>query len=240
MIHRRIPVWHLIVFATLSVCDLIATTWLLNSNAETIYESNPVAGWWLRQFGWPGLASFKAIAVFAVIGLASVIYRYRPDTARGVLTFGSATVLCVVFYSAGLAGYVCASSESRDLAELRAMETSNQRLDHALMDAGEFLRAKRDITSQVLAGSRDPVEAVQQLAAHYQARDPYWMESLRRQHPGLSDDQCIAVNFLTFSRGLSEDTPAAAARCRKVHAEIREVFDVSIGPATLTKARGHE
>jgi hypothetical protein len=109
-----------LLFAALSLTDLSLTWWLLSHSDGQVYESNPVARWWLANHGWLGLAGFKVVGVLLVIGLAAVISRYRPRAAGRVLGFACAALTVVVLYSASLCrGISRAPEEPQPVAEER-------------------------------------------------------------------------------------------------------------------------
>ena len=89
------------LYAALSVADLLFTHRLLTAN-ELAYESNPVAGVWLEQYGWAGLAAFKAASVVVFAGALLIVVRRRPRVATGVVAAGCAVLLSVTTYSHGL------------------------------------------------------------------------------------------------------------------------------------------
>ena len=89
MLRQRIPQSvKQLLFVVLSLADLALTWWLFTSSNGQVDEANPLARWWLAQFGWLGLAAFKAGVVVLVVGLAGLIGRSRPRTAGRVLDLG--------------------------------------------------------------------------------------------------------------------------------------------------------
>lgn len=94
---------HLTLFFALSAADLVLTWWLVVHTGNEVYESNPVAAWWLARYGWAGLTVFKGMAVLLVTGLATLISVSRPQSGGRVLAFGCAAVGAVVCYSTFLA-----------------------------------------------------------------------------------------------------------------------------------------
>src|SRR5438105_5346392 len=102
MVARLLHPYKLTLFLTLSVADLVLAWWLIVQTGNEIYESNPVAAWWLTRYGWVGLAVFKALAVLLVTGLAALISLSQPRVGGRVLGFGCAAVGAVVCYSAFL------------------------------------------------------------------------------------------------------------------------------------------
>jgi hypothetical protein len=86
------------LFLFLSLADLFLTWRLLQSSGE-MYESNPIAEWWLSCYGWAGLAGFKIGMALAVAILATAISLARPRTGGRVLAFACAALAVVVLYS---------------------------------------------------------------------------------------------------------------------------------------------
>jgi hypothetical protein len=99
----RIPNLGLMsLFVFLSMADLALTGELLHSSHGSIYESNPVANWWLNAYGWPGLVGFKLFIVLFIVSLVALISRLRPKTAGRFLGFACAALTVVVIYSGNL------------------------------------------------------------------------------------------------------------------------------------------
>jgi hypothetical protein len=93
----------LLLFVLLSMADLFLTWLLVTGTGGQVYESNPVANYWLASYGWLGLGVFKAGMVSVVSTLVLVISRYRPRTGERVLLFACSTLTVVVLYSCFLA-----------------------------------------------------------------------------------------------------------------------------------------
>src|SRR6202008_305740 len=87
----------------LSLLDLLITTYLLYWSNGPFYEGNPLAKWFLDEFGWSGLTLFKLSTIVFVMSLTIVIYKYRPPVGRRVLGFGCTVLAIVVTYSGALA-----------------------------------------------------------------------------------------------------------------------------------------
>src|SRR5579871_3655116 len=102
MLARVLHPYQLTVFFILSALDLVLTWWLIVQTGNEIYESNPVAAWWLSRYGWAGLAIFKGLAVLAVTLLAVLISLSRPRVGGRILAFGCLAVGAVVCYSSYL------------------------------------------------------------------------------------------------------------------------------------------
>ena len=59
------------LFLFLSLTDLFLTWRLLLQSHGQVYESNPIADWWLSNYGWSGLAAFKIAMALSVAVLAT-------------------------------------------------------------------------------------------------------------------------------------------------------------------------
>jgi hypothetical protein len=78
---KRVSIAGLVVYAVLSVTDFVQTYALIESTGGVVYEANPVAAGWLDQYGWTGLAVYKAAAVLLVVGTIGLLVRRRPPAA---------------------------------------------------------------------------------------------------------------------------------------------------------------
>jgi hypothetical protein len=96
-----------LLFLLLSLADLALTYWLLRQSDRQIYEANPVARWWLVQYGAAGLACFKGAVALAVLILVAFIARHRPRAAGRILVFACLSLVLVVVYSATLCPAAC-------------------------------------------------------------------------------------------------------------------------------------
>ena len=65
----------------------------------TIVESNPVARWFINQWGFVGMAGFKLTLTLIVVVIAEFVGRQRPGVARGLLIGGTIVVGYVVVHS---------------------------------------------------------------------------------------------------------------------------------------------
>jgi hypothetical protein len=91
-------------FGLASALDAAITVIALRQSAAgemrlSIVESNPVARWFLHEWGAAGLIGFKAAMTAFVIVIAWIVGRSRPDVARGLLVGGTIVVGAVVVYS---------------------------------------------------------------------------------------------------------------------------------------------
>jgi hypothetical protein len=190
------PVRKLVLFALLNTADLGLTWYLLRAGGGTVYESNPVAAWWLGRYGWVGLAGFKAAMMAVTAGLGVFIFFRRPRTGHRVLTFGCAALAAVVLYS----GYLCHDLRRQpgdlDPSEATRFQGNLERMDADLRRA----QAYRDVLTEVIAdvrGGRCALsEGVARLAATEQANDATWMTRLRFYYPGRGDRECLAITLV--------------------------------------------
>jgi hypothetical protein len=91
------------LFVVLSMTDLYLTWRLLVDSHGKVYESNPVANWWLTSFGWPGLVCYKLFLVCFIVSVVLLISRFRPHSGGRFLGFACAVLTAVVLYSGSLA-----------------------------------------------------------------------------------------------------------------------------------------
>ncbi|MBX9627994.1 MAG: DUF5658 family protein [Gemmataceae bacterium] len=99
---NRLWLAGLAVFVALSATDFVQTYALIETGGGAVYESNPVAGRWLEQYGWVGLAAYKAAAVLVVAGAVVVLAGRSRRAATGVAAVACAAVLGVTVYSRDL------------------------------------------------------------------------------------------------------------------------------------------
>jgi hypothetical protein len=88
------------LYTALSAADFLQTYALIEGG--TGHEANPVAAGWLRDYGWAGLAAFKAAMTMTVFGSVLLLARRRPPVAARVLGLGCGVLLAVGVYSRGL------------------------------------------------------------------------------------------------------------------------------------------
>lgn len=102
---RHLPLEHeTAVYVLLSALDVFMTYLLLRSNMGrenglVIYESNPVARFFLHSWGMRGMIYFKFAMVAFVCVVTQVIAARRLETARRVLKIATVVVAGVVIYS---------------------------------------------------------------------------------------------------------------------------------------------
>ena len=95
---RTLCIGGLVLFGVLSLLDLYLT-WQVIQRSGRIYEANPIAGAWLREFGWQGLIVFKIAAMTVLAASVFILYRRRPLTAAAVVVFACLAVGSVALYS---------------------------------------------------------------------------------------------------------------------------------------------
>jgi hypothetical protein len=92
----------LIVFAILGAVDFIQTYTLVQRSGGQVYESNPLAATWLKDYGWYGLAVFKAGTTLVVATIVLILRRKKPRVAAVIATTAFLSVLAVAIYSRNL------------------------------------------------------------------------------------------------------------------------------------------
>src|SRR5262249_53364438 len=164
---------YLAFFTVLSLADYGLTWHLLGRTGGAAYEANPVANWWLQHFGWPGLALFKLTTVLLVSGLGVLIYRYRPSTARRLLTFA-----CGLLPAGGLSGgcLACAAAalpaaqgRDEDLLPRRRPPAAKPRRSNA------YSLVLERVATDVVARRCTLRQAVAELSRAEKAHDPAWL-----------------------------------------------------------------
>jgi hypothetical protein len=115
-----VPLSKLILFGVLSVADFLLTWGLIEGGGGQVYETNPIADWWLQSYGWSGLAFFKFLIVGVFTASAVLICLHRPRAGRHLVTFGCVAVAVVVIYSCVLTGFVHAAQPDpgKDLSKM--------------------------------------------------------------------------------------------------------------------------
>src|SRR5262249_61113474 len=95
---RSVGFAGLVLFGLLSFLDLYLS-WQVGPRSGRIPEGNPIAGAWLRKFGWQGLIVFKLAAMTVLAASVLILYRRRPMTAAAVVVFACLAVGSVALYS---------------------------------------------------------------------------------------------------------------------------------------------
>jgi hypothetical protein len=98
----RILTSRFLLFAALSIADLILTFVLLYQGGGVVIEGNPVANALLMHYGQAGMVAFKLADVVLVGWLVLLLGLSRPEAARRLLSAGCAIVGLVTLYSSWL------------------------------------------------------------------------------------------------------------------------------------------
>lgn len=88
-----------LLYVLVSSLDLFMTYILLSQSGGVFMEANPVARFFIAEWGAKGMVYFKFSMVAFVCVLAQIIARYRPRSARWLLLGATALVSVVVVYS---------------------------------------------------------------------------------------------------------------------------------------------
>jgi hypothetical protein len=184
--HRR----KMYLFLALSLGDF-ALTWLLLNRGGGAYESNPAAAWWLEQFGWFGLVSFKLGMCAVAMTLISAVSRRNPHAAGRILFFACSALLAVVAYSGSLVPKVFAQAEAEERIEAR-----NRKLDNEITRSRDYYSTLIDLRDELLAEHCGLFDAVAVLMETERVREPQWYEGLSSAYPGYSKPELVAIRLL--------------------------------------------
>jgi hypothetical protein len=211
-----------LLFALLSGADLLLTWWLLDHSAG-VFESNPLACWWLARYGWLGLAAFKASVATLVLVLAVVVCRHRPRVAGRLLQFGCGTLVLVVLYSGSLCWAVARSPEEREIAAARQQ---GQQLQERSREAETYGVLLEQAGEELIAGKSSLSQAVQQLQDSKMGRNPAWLRKLAEVYRGRSPQECLAANLIQRLVASRQEDPQAA-RC--IAQRLQREFEFTYG-----------
>jgi hypothetical protein len=195
MVTRSFPARPLVLFALLSTADFFLTRHLLTHGSGAVYESNPVAVWWLANYGWMGLATFKMAAVACVALLGVVIYLHRPRTGRRLLGFGCLTLAGVVLYSVYLVGQMHRHSTETVLEETTLLNEA-QSLDTEFDRSMAYRKELVQVTDDLVAHRCTLAEATARLESSERGREPKWRETLRVVYRLDNDSECFAASIV--------------------------------------------
>jgi hypothetical protein len=93
------------LFVLVSALDVFMTCILLHhqtADGRQFYESNPIASFFLRQWGLPGMALYKFALVSLVAAIVQFVAGERIVTARRLCGFATVLSCLVVLYSLSL------------------------------------------------------------------------------------------------------------------------------------------
>jgi hypothetical protein len=206
------------LFVALGLVDLGVTWYLLQISGGHIYESNPVARWWLDRWGWAGLVGFKLGLIVLATSAIALVARWRPRAAAGTLAFSCAATFAVIVYSCTLFRAIPRYAQLYPVRDDATVEAEGRRFDE-LIRQGNLYRAALDQAAGDFLLGRCTLEAgVARLAATPKGRDRAWLDKLREVYPGSSDTECLIASLLDRARALLREKPdeygAAGARLR--------------------------
>jgi hypothetical protein len=197
------------LFAALGLVDLGLTCYLLRASPGHIYESNPLAQWWLARWGWAGLVAFK----LALLGLATVaialVARSRPVIAARVLTFSCLATFAVIVHSCSLLPSIPRHAGGPPRCDEATIAAEGRWLDEQLRRIKAYRLVLSQAAEELLAGRSTLDAAVARLAATERGQDPAWLTNLRKVYPGRSDAGCLEASLLDHARALQADKPPA-------------------------------
>jgi hypothetical protein len=222
-----LPSCKVLAFSFLSLLDLGLTAQLLSSGDGSVYESNPVASWFLAHYGWSGLAAFKMGLVALVLFLSTTISIYRPRAGRRVLSFACVAVLPVVVYSSALAGCLqwCPEHAQKVVQQLLERRTS---LISEIHETAAYADLVRSLSDELAAGRCGLPTAVERLQSMARAQDPRWLAILHDRYPGKSDAACLAASLVTATLHGQEGDSAARSRASFLAAELESTHGVVV------------
>ncbi len=116
----------LVLCAALSVADWSLTWALIHGSNGEVYESNPVAAWCLKWYGWPGLALFKTVCTGTFAGAVCLLIQRQPRAGVRVVTLAILTLVLVNAYSIGLLTQLHHATRSFRVAHVPAAKMTFQ------------------------------------------------------------------------------------------------------------------
>jgi hypothetical protein len=228
----KLPLGRLGLFAALSAADLALTLFLIGRTQGVVYESNPLAGWWLDRHGWLGLAAFK-VGLVGLVGVVTVLLaRRRPRAAGRLLGFGCGAVAVVVLYSCSLArAYVTGAND--EAFEIQRLVASSEHLSSELEKGDRYRDVLQELSREAGAGTLDLAAGVARLRQTEKAHDPAWLDQLRVTDD-LTDDECLAANIISFTvSSLRAQPDAARAAEDRLAAQFQDRYDHTFPKAGL-------
>jgi uncharacterized membrane protein YhaH (DUF805 family) len=239
LLKNRLRLTLLSIFVILSILDFAFTMFLVQGSGGVIYESNPIANWFLQHLGWIGLAGFKLSLVAFVAWAALMVSRWRPRLSLGVLSLGCVVMMPVVGYSVQLTWSIATGSDDEGLHQIFAMES--QKLEHQrnLEISQEYRDEVNTLTEQLKEGSIALPDAAARLSESRRAHDPRWLDRLHDSFPGCSDEACLAANLVTHVLVALREEPTASAVCQEqMTREFRDAYDCELPLESITHIGG--
>jgi hypothetical protein len=195
-----------------------------------VYESNPIAQWFLGQCGWVGLAGFKAAAVLVVGVLSAVISLRRPRTGGTILSFGCAVLMIVVGYSTSLAGIVNFQPASLKIDQLRALEETRLVLEKEMLGTKEYEELRKQLRDDLLSRQRTLDEAAAMLATSELGKNRRWLKILQGHYPGFTAEECMASNLVEYTLEYGKYCPSRNRMTRQVKEEFLTIYGQRFPP----------
>jgi hypothetical protein len=215
-----------LVFVLLSLSDWVLTWAVIRNGLGHVYESNPVAAWFLHCQGWAGLALYKAAMVLTSSSLSTVISWRRPRTGGLVLSLGCGVSAAVVLYT-GYLYLACAGPLDED----RNARQETVRRQEQQTRVKELLRLQEGLAEEMVAGRLGLSEAVAQLELAVREEDAPWLTGLQLFHPDHSFRQLLAIRLIHLCQvKRSGDPQAARALEERLTGEYRSLFGPSSSP----------
>jgi hypothetical protein len=215
------------LFVLLSLLDL-GMTWLLVENSGgRIYESNPIAGWYLARLGWAGLAGFKLAMVLLVGCLVFSIAACRPRAAGHFLSFACLAVGVVLVHSSTLAAQAAAPMDPVFVRE----EARKSLLERRGALSRAYFRLMRRLVADLVAGRRGLKDATAQLARSERGRTAAWRREVTEA--GRTFEESLALRLMCHVASELRDKPEEA---RKAARRLQAEFDAAFRPASPSQA----
>jgi hypothetical protein len=211
----------LMVFLFLSVLDFLMTMQLVNQSGGWVYESNPLANWWLARGGWVGLALFKLGIVTTVTYAWSVIALLKPSAGDRVLAFACSILALVVLYSGSLSGFLHACPDEAGIEQAQFVQSESRSLDQSLRGRTDLRETQSRLAGDLARGRCSVTEAVERLHAH-SSHSSGWLALRRWQNAGLSDRQCLALMLAGNAFALSLEPTVV----EQLHMQLIDDFQV--------------
>jgi hypothetical protein len=228
MLALPLPSCKILAFTFLSVVDLGLTLQLLSAGNGTVYESNPLAHWFLTRYGWAGLAVFKAALVAVVLFLSVAISLSHPRAARTVLSFACVALVPVVIYSSALASCLKLCPREAENQLVAQIWSRDSALTAEIDQTRDYAVLMTRLTNDLAAGRCSLAEGVQALQALDRAHDPRWLVLLHKLFPGKSDEACLAGNLVTAVLSDHDQGPEARARALRLAADLPATYGILV------------
>jgi hypothetical protein len=189
----------IMAFMLLSAVDFALTKWLVQDSGHEAYESNPVAQWWLTQFGWHGLAGYKISNVLIVIGMSRIVSAKRPQLSRQILGFACAATGVVVVYSATI-GLNATAPDEETAEEMRCRQEENRQAQQKTQASQMYIEFVDQVRGDLHAGRSTLSEAVDQLMSAEKNHDPTQQRVLIIVYRGQTVAECLAIQLMNSFR----------------------------------------